>query len=462
MTEANWIPTLKGEFPFQPRQELKWPAARVWPDGLETCVFALLATFALVTTLPAATGDTSADRELGQIDFVHGTNNFVDRTGLDLGFVSFIPVPVAVDQTSAHLYVADQGNNRVLGWHSATSFTNGQPADIVIGQPDFYSIACNNAALLIPLCDPTGVAVDRSGNLYVSDHGNDRVLRYSDPFTQGPPITPDLSIDVFDPFGLALDAHGNLYLVESAASDVVEFDAPLSNGESPNLVIGYPGCAAPALSATSLCGPLGVAFDNANNALYVGDTGNNRVLEYDEPRNPPTNTTANRVFGQNGNFNTSGCNVGAAAHDIGGLGPDSLCGPQGVAVDPHGNLYVADQNNHRVLEYDTPLKSGTIAELVFGQDGTFTANSCNDGTGVGDVNGLGPDSLCLPAGVATDSTGNLYIADNGNQRVLGFNESTNPPTNYRPNREVGQFDFFHNTINFVDQNGLNSPTGTGW
>ncbi len=428
--------------------------------GLAILVSVFLAVFALVRTLPAVTGDTGADRELGQIDFVHGTNNFVDPAGFNFSFTGSIPV--AVDPASGHLYVVDQTNNRVLAWNSATSFTNGQGARVVIGQPDFYSIFCNNGGGVsnTTLCGPQGVAVDANANLYVSDQANSRVLRYSDPFTQTPPITAGLSIAVPFPFGLAVDAHGNLYVADRNDTQVLEFDAPLSNGQSADLVVGAPGGCAVIPSATTLCIPLGVAFDNLNKALYVGDRGNNRVLEFAEPNNPPTNATATHVFGQNSKFNTAGCNVGTASGDVRGLGPDSLCGPQGVAVDSHGNLYVADQDNNRVLEYNTPLKSDTVADLVFGQDNTFTGkNICNDGTGAGDVNGLGPDSLCSPAGVATDSSGNLYIADIRNHRVLGFNESTNPPTNNLPNREVGQFDFFHNTPDFVDKNALASPTG---
>ena len=65
--------------------------------------------------------------------------------------------------------------------------------------------------------------------------------------------------------------------------------------------------------------------------------------------------------------------------------------------------------------------NGQAANLVFGQDGSFTTGSCNDGRLSGDVSGLGPDSLCLPTGVTVDlATGNLYVADNSNNRVLEY------------------------------------------
>ena len=69
----------------------------------------------------------------------------------------------------------------MLGWRDAESFSNGAPADLVIGQPDFLSSDCAVTSNL-SLCIPAGVAVDTSGNLYVADTGNSRVLEYTNPF----------------------------------------------------------------------------------------------------------------------------------------------------------------------------------------------------------------------------------------------------------------------------------------
>ena len=74
----------------------------------------------------------------------------------------------------------------MLGWRDAASFTSGAPADLVIGQPDFLSSLCNGAADTVSassLCSPAGLAVDGSGNLYVADSDNNRVLEYANPFT---------------------------------------------------------------------------------------------------------------------------------------------------------------------------------------------------------------------------------------------------------------------------------------
>ena len=113
---------------------------------------------------------------------------------------------------------------------------------------------------------------------------------------------------------------------------------------------------------------------------------------------------ANRVFGQGGSFTSNTANNG-------GVSADSLEFPKGVAVDADGNLYVADNGNNRVLEYNTPLTSDTTADIVFGQGGSFTSNNI----------GVSADSLHSPTGIALDAGSDLYVADNVNNRVLEYN-----------------------------------------
>src|SRR5438034_10735484 len=95
---------------------------------------------------------------------------------------------------------------------------------------------------------------------------------------------------------------------------------------------------------------------------YVADAGEEGVLEYGTPLTTGCagGTTADRVFGQGGSFTSNLCNNG-------GLSANSLCSPRHVALDGAGNLYVADTDNNRVLEYDTPLNSGTTAERHIGR-----------------------------------------------------------------------------------------------
>jgi DNA-binding beta-propeller fold protein YncE len=130
----------------------------------------------------ALTGDTTADVVLGQLDFSHNLPNLIDGRGLNL------PSSVAIDTSAVpnRLYVADAGNNRVLGYEDVTSFVNGSAADLVIGQPDFLSNNCGLGAK--GLCSPFGVAVDSSGNLYVADNANSRVLEFNTPLAGWQPV----------------------------------------------------------------------------------------------------------------------------------------------------------------------------------------------------------------------------------------------------------------------------------
>ena len=175
-----------------------------------------------------------------------------------------------------------------------------------------------------------------------------------------------------------------------------------------NIVIGQPD--AFSNSCAGLCLPNSVAVDAAGN-LYVA-TGV-QVFEYNSPFN-------------------SGLTAGQQPNVTFGQPSPPFLNVAALAVDPAGNLYVADSGNNRVLEYNTPLSAtsvpgsgDTVPDVVFGQDGSFTTTGCNDGTNLGDANGVGADSLCAPMGIAADSMGNVYIADTSNNRVLEYDTPLN-------------------------------------
>jgi sugar lactone lactonase YvrE len=194
------------------------------------------------------------------------------------------------------------------------------------------------------------------------------------------------------------------------------------------LVLGQGGsfasstCNLGGVGASSLCFADGLTLDAAGN-LYVADFSNNRVLEFDDPLN--TDTVADLVFGQGGSFASDLCNSG-------GRSADSMCGPSSLGVDGAGNLYVPDLGNNRVLEFDDPLNTDTVADLVLGQSGSFATSHCNLG-------GVNASSLCGPEGVAVDGAGDLYVADEDNNRVLEYNDPLN--TDSVADRVFGQGGF---------------------
>jgi hypothetical protein len=393
----------------------------------------------------------------------------VDSIGTNL------PSGLAIDTSSArphlHLYAADSANNRVLGWDDVSAFISAKPADIALGQPDLFSYKCNNGVAAIDvaglgadsLCDPRGIGVDGKGNLYVADAGNNRVLVYNTPFNpgSGEPGAGDASADfvygqngsftsrpcnlnavgattLCDPSAAALDGAGNIYIADAGNNRVLEFapahNPPVNSDALANRAFGQNGvsdftdavCADgqsgdPAPSNHGMCNPGGVALD-AMGDLFVADSSNNRVLEIDAPLSGTQN--ASRVFGQGNDFTASGCNRGSMA------GAATLCAPAGLTLDVLGNLYVADVNNDRVLEYAAPFGSDPAATMAIGQGdaGSFTTSGCNRGIAPADVLGVGADSLCMPAAISVDAKINLYVADSGNNRILEYDQIVPLPT----------------------------------
>jgi sugar lactone lactonase YvrE len=437
---------------------------------------------------PGNPGDVVADFALGQVDLNHNMLNFGGAQAManEGASIQGDAAGLAVDRTSTPngIYIADRLNSRVLGWSDVTKLVSGAAADIVIGQPDFHSHLCDDGTAAgdmggvgaDSLCGPAGVAVDSSGNLYVADSLNNRVLEYANPlarFRASGQSTGFIAQVVFGqgsagnnftgkgsaagptglngPQGLVLDAAGNLYVADFYNNRVLEYDAPLSNPAAPNvtadLVFGQ-GAAGNdftstigATTATGLAGASGVAFDSSGN-LYVADMGNNRVLEYNSPlANPASpNVTADLVFGQP-DFTHRGI----------GNGTNGLFGPSYVALDDTDNLYVADMANNRVLEYNSPLANpaspNVTADLVFGQGSTgtqFSTANC----------AVGATGLCSPGGVAIDAIGNLYVVDMINDRALVYNSPLNPNSGEAGAGDVtadlalGQIDLMHNMLNF--------------
>jgi uncharacterized protein (TIGR03437 family) len=148
---------------------------------------------------------------------------------------------------------------------------------------------------------------------------------------------------------------------------------------------GYSGDGGPATSA-SLNNPVGVAVDSAGN-FYIAEESNNRIRKV-------SGGTIATVAG-NGTAGFSG--------DGGPATSASLSTPYGVAFDAAGNLYIADQQNQRIREV-----SGETIATVAGIGGFGFSGDGGPATSA---------SICLPAGVALDSAGNLYIADSFNNRI---------------------------------------------
>jgi sugar lactone lactonase YvrE len=230
-----------------------------------------------------------------------------------------------------------------------------------------------------------------------------------------------------------------LWVADTKNNRVLGYHAPLQNGDPAAVVLGQTtfgptACNSGGLGKTTLCGPLGVTIDAAGNA-WVADAANNRVLRFAPPF--ANGQDATLVIGQF-TFVTSGPCVADRR---------SLCGPRGLVFDQQGNLWVADSNNNRVLEFTAPFSTGMPASMVLGQP-NFTNTAC------GQVSNLG---MCSPGGLAFDTKGDLFASDGRNSRVIMFN----PPFRMAmaASLAVGQLSLVSNTRFLTTQFSLSSPSG---
>lgn len=315
---------------------------------------------------------------------------------------------------SQNIYVSDYANNRALYYPAGNVLVTGDFATGLYGQIGIYTNSAINAGgspTSQTLYYPKGVVVDSSGGLYIADYHNNRVLYYTSGSTTASRVygqggsfitnTTGTSATALNlPIGLALDSSGNLYVSDSGNNRVLYFPAGTTTATR---VYGQGGsgtnftASSATVSATGLSGPAGLALDSSGN-LYVADYNNSRVLFF-----PSGSVTATRVYGQAGSFTTNTINNG-------GVSANSLESPYGLLLDPSGNLYVSDYMNHRVLFY--PVGT-TTATRVYGQADTFTANTYNNG-------GISAKSLQYPAGMVLDSNSFLYVMDSGNNRMLVY------------------------------------------
>ncbi len=322
---------------------------------------------------------------------------------------------VAVDAATHKVFVSDGGKHRVLRFSSAESLQNGGAAEAVLGQPDFQSTGPGLSATQVN--QPQGIAVSADGRLYVADRNNNRVLRFDNAATITSGSAADSVLGQVDfthsgqnnatasnlqsPSALAVDPSGRLWVADTQQNRVLRFDLAGSKppGSAADGVLGQAGFTTEiaAVSISAMNNPSGLAVDGTLR-LWVADTGNNRVILFNNPAAITNGAAADKVLGE-----PDFLSISPPASTL----RNRFSVPLGLAASG-GTLWVADRDNWRVLRFDTAhIKSnGANADGVLGQS-SYTTH------GYGSTNA----ALNRPVGLALDG-GRLWIVDRDNNRVL--------------------------------------------
>ncbi len=332
----------------------------------------------------------------------------------------YLPTSVVFDN-SGNLIIADYFNHRIRKINSlgiistiAGNGTHGHSGD---GGP----------ATAAELWYPMQVAVDVSGNIYISDAGNNKIRKVSisgiittiagiDTFGYAGDGGPATAATLNYPNGVAVDNAGNVYIDDDAnfvvrkinTSGIISTIGGIYDSGSP---LGDGG---PATSGT-LYDARQIAVDASGN-LFIADEHNNRIRKI-SAAGIITTVAGNGTYGFTGD--------GGQATDA------ELAYPMAVTVDAAGNLYIGDAGNIRVRKVSP---SGVITTIAGNGSGGYT----------GDGGPATAAELISPEGIALDASGNIYFADNGNNRIRKIS-----PANTMVNSNPGfltEINFYPNPV----------------
>jgi sugar lactone lactonase YvrE len=314
-----------------------------------------------------------------------GSRGTADGSGSAARF--YEPAGITVDG-SGNVYVADTGNDTIRKITSGGSVTTIAGAVALPGSVDGTGTAAQFFA-------PGGLAVDSGGNVYVADKGNDQIREMTPAGVvttvagavggSGENDGTGPAAEFNEPSGVAVDGSGNVYVTDQL-NDTIRKITPAGVVTTLAGTPGQIGSADGTGPAASFFFPFDIAVDGSGN-LYVTDSGNDTIRKI-----TPAGvvTTLAGTAGKPGD--TNGTGTGASFTD-----------PVGIAVDSSGNVYVSEQQSDDIRMI-TP--AGVVTTLA-GTPGV-----------IGSANGTGPAAqFALPAGLAVDGSGNVYVADYGNGTV---------------------------------------------
>jgi YD repeat-containing protein len=309
---------------------------------------------------------------------------------------------IAVNPSTGDLYIADTYNYRIEEF---------SPSGRFLTEWDTWGPTHECSS-------PTGLSIDSSGKLYVSDAVCDRVTIWAPPETEVAKLTYATQFgssgsgngQFSSPIASAVDGEGNVWVSDYGNNRIEEF----SSGGSFIASYGSPGS-----GEGQFNGPGGIDINQSTGKVYVADTNNHRIEEFTK--------------------------AGKFVKAFGTSGSGALSRPGGVKVDAEGHVWVADEAQDRIVEFSS---SGSFI-AAYGSEGSHEGQF-NDPTAlafsgvhvyVSDAGnhrieefstatgryisqfgeeGDGSGELYSPQAIATDAAGNLYVVDNGAGHVEEF------------------------------------------
>ncbi|MHB9012656.1 MAG: T9SS type A sorting domain-containing protein [Ignavibacteriaceae bacterium] len=383
------------------------------------------------------TDNQNAEYVIGQPDFTTYTQGSTIQQ-------FYNPYQCAIDFTNHKLYVADYGNFRVLRF--SYPITSSNPTAEMYFGTGTYGYTQNQIG------NPGGVAV-YNGTLWICDASNNRILKFNNAYsaTNSPnadgilgqssyttPSSGTSQSQFYNPLNICIDNSGNLWVVDGGNNRILKFNDVnnKANDAIADLVLGQTNFTSGGYSTTqsTLKAPNGVFVYGTT--VWVSEAGNERVLRFD---NPTTNgVNANGVLGQTDYISNSA-----------GAGNSNFNGPSGVSVDNNGNLYIADQNNHRVMIFNNAANksNGAAADFVLGQT-DFSGTTSNKGQ----------NGFYFPTDATVDPVnGKLLVSDSYDNRIMQFAASTALPvelTSFQAIIESGQVALSWQTATEVNNYGF--------